>query len=167
MAQTITYFGHPWQPSKDTINHLAAVIAVLITLYFWWRNTQGIHESSDDALKIMVVTTAMVVLLVVWSGTSILLKPGSQRLPPNPVPQNLSFNRDAVGWLPNIAPHALRPLPSDSSPSSALVGAETTAEEHYGLRLNAGACRARGPADRVWSFLSAMSERNPVQVNAS
>src|SRR5262245_26825327 len=34
----------------------AAFIAVLITVYFWWRNTQGIHESSDDALKIMQVT---------------------------------------------------------------------------------------------------------------
>src|SRR5215510_14462132 len=137
-AQTITYIGHPWQPSKDTINHLAAVIAVLITLYFWWRNTQGIHESSDDALKIMYVTTAMVVLLIAWSSASILLKPENQRLPPNPVPQNLSFNRDAVGWLPNIAPHALRSLPADSSPSSAFVGTEAKPEGHYGLPLDAG-----------------------------
>src|SRR4026209_1184658 len=124
VAQTVTYFGHPWQPSKDTINHLAAVIAVLITLYFWWRNTQGIHETSDDALKIMVVTSAMVVLLIAWSSASILLKTESQRLPPNPTPQNLSFNRDAAGWLPTIAPHVLRPLPADSSPSSAFVGTE-------------------------------------------
>ena len=28
---------------------------ILITVYFWWRNTQGIHESSDDALRIMQV----------------------------------------------------------------------------------------------------------------
>src|SRR5438552_4940321 len=118
-AQTATYFGRPWEPTKETINLLAAGLAVLVTMYFWWRNTQGIHESSDDALKIMYVTTAMVVLLIAWSSASILLKPESQRLPPNPVPQNLSFNRDAVGWLPNIAPHALRPLPSDSPPSSA------------------------------------------------
>ena len=37
------------------VNATAAFIAVLITVYFWWRNTQGIHESSDDALKIMQV----------------------------------------------------------------------------------------------------------------
>jgi len=33
-----------------------------VTLYFWWRNTKGISESSDDALKIMYVTTMMIVL---------------------------------------------------------------------------------------------------------
>ena len=32
---------------------VASVIAIIITLYFWWRNTKGLHESSDDALKIM------------------------------------------------------------------------------------------------------------------
>src|SRR5947199_6830962 len=64
IAQTVTYFGYPWSPSKDTINLLAAIIAILITGYFWWRNTQGIHESSDDALKIMYATTAMVVIMI-------------------------------------------------------------------------------------------------------
>src|SRR5947208_2927076 len=42
----------------------AAFVAVLITVYFWWRNTQGIHESSEDAMRIMVVTTVMVVLMI-------------------------------------------------------------------------------------------------------
>ena len=59
-AQTMTYFGHRWEPSKDIINLWAAGIAVLVILYFWWRNTRGIHESSDDALRIMYVTTVMV-----------------------------------------------------------------------------------------------------------
>jgi amino acid transporter len=82
VAQTSTYFGYPLNPSPDTINYFAAGIAALITIYFWWRNTKGIHESSDDALKIMYVTTVMVVLLIVWCGFSILMKPASQRLPP-------------------------------------------------------------------------------------
>ena len=51
VAQTVTYLGHPWQPSKETVNLLAAGMAVLITLYFWWRNIRGIHESSSDALS--------------------------------------------------------------------------------------------------------------------
>src|SRR5438445_479664 len=59
-AQTSTYFGYPWAPEKDTSNLLAAGVAVLIILYFWLRYTQGIHESSHDALKIMYVTTVMV-----------------------------------------------------------------------------------------------------------
>ena len=101
-AQTATYFGHPWSPTKETINLLAAGLAVLITVYFWWRNTRGIHESSDDALRIMYVTTVMVVLLIGWCGLTILLRPETHRLPPAPVPHNLAFNRDAVGWLPHI-----------------------------------------------------------------
>ncbi len=47
------------------VSATAAFVAVLITVYFWWRNTQGIHESSDDALKIMKVVTVMVVLMIV------------------------------------------------------------------------------------------------------
>ena len=40
-------------------NWLSAVIAVAITVYFWRVNTKGIHESSDQALKIMGATTVM------------------------------------------------------------------------------------------------------------
>src|SRR5437660_357601 len=167
VAQTVTYFGHPWQPSKDTINHLAAVIAVLITLYFWWRNTQGIHESSDDALKIMYVTTAMVVLLIVWSGTSILLKPESKRLPPSPLPQNLSFNHDAVGWLPDIAPQALHPLPVHTAASESSANTETVSETHFGLPLNAGALLGLVGILIAFghSFLAMSGEESLAQVN--
>src|SRR5262249_459513 len=44
----------------------AATIAIAITIYFWWRNTKGLHESSDDALRIMKITTVMVVIMIVW-----------------------------------------------------------------------------------------------------
>lgn len=108
VAQATSYVGHPWSPSAATVDQLAALIAVLITLYFWWRNTRGLHESSDDALRIMYVTTAMVVLLIAWSGLTILTNPGQRRLPPAPAPSNLTFDREAVGWLPRIAPSALR-----------------------------------------------------------
>jgi amino acid transporter len=49
----------------------------------------------------------MVVVLIVWSGLTILLKPERRRLPPAPVPQHLTFEREAVGWLPALAPRAL------------------------------------------------------------
>jgi hypothetical protein len=49
VTQTSTYLGHPLDPSTDTVNLFAAGIAVLVTVYFWWRNTRGLHESSDDA----------------------------------------------------------------------------------------------------------------------
>jgi amino acid transporter len=122
VAQTLTFFGHPWTPSSEVINLWAAAIAVLVTVYFWWRNTQGLHESSDDALRIMYVTTVMVVTLVVWSGLTILMRPEQRRLPPAPIPQSLSFNQDAVGWLPSLAPGALQeevaPPAVDAAPSA-------------------------------------------------
>ncbi len=34
---------------------------VVVTVYFWWSNIKGIHESSGKALRIMQITTVMVV----------------------------------------------------------------------------------------------------------
>src|SRR5436853_2818026 len=88
-AQTITHFGHPWQPAEETANYIAAVIAVCITLYFWLRNSKCILESSEDAMRIMYVTTVMVVILILW-GLLTLVERGGQ-MPPLPTPDNLSF----------------------------------------------------------------------------
>ena len=75
----------------------AAAIAILITIYFWWRNTRGIHESSDDALKIMKVTTVMVVLLIGWCALTLDRQGGT--MPPLPGPRSIHFSDDALGWL--------------------------------------------------------------------
>src|SRR5499425_3193225 len=77
------------------INGTAAFVATLITVYFWWRNTQGIHESSDDALQIMKVTTVMVVLMIVCCGLTLLLHGG--QLPPAPTLAHLKFSDDSLG----------------------------------------------------------------------
>jgi amino acid transporter len=76
---------------------VATIVAIVITVYFWWRNTKGLHESSDDALRIMQVTTVMVVILIVWCALTILDRGGS--LPPAPVPSNLRFSDESLGWL--------------------------------------------------------------------
>src|SRR6201998_1896097 len=65
-------------------NSTAAFFAVLVTLYFWWENIKGVHESSDKALKIMQVTTVMVILLIVWCVYTILVR--GAHLPPFPTP---------------------------------------------------------------------------------
>ena len=166
IAQTVTYFGHPWAPAKETINLLAAGIAILVTTYFWWRNTKGIHESSDDALKIMYVTTVMVVLLILWSGVTILTKRETQRLPPAPVPHNLAFNRDAVGWLPNIASGMLRELPSAAAPAVS-PAREKPPEPRYGLFPDAGALLGLIGILIAFghSFLAMSGEESLAQVN--
>jgi amino acid transporter len=134
----MTYLGYPWHPEKDTINPLAAGVAIVITGYFWWRNTRGLRESSGDALKIMYVTTAMVVLLIVWSSMTIVMRPATQRLPPAPVPEHLAFNEDAVGWLPKLAPHALQQLSSEAPPATSPTPDTTPPEPRYSLIHNAG-----------------------------
>jgi amino acid transporter len=103
VASTVTYFGYPWAPSTDTGNYLAAVVAVLATLYFWWRNLRGVHESSDDAMRIMYVTTVMVVMMIGWACLTLVIKGG--QMPPLPTPSNLSFSGgtdNALGWLQHL-----------------------------------------------------------------
>jgi amino acid transporter len=78
-------------------NHSAAVFAVMVTLYYWWQNTKGIEESSDKALRVMQITTVMVVVLLIWSAIT-LAKVGFH-LPPFPTPSNLSFSQEALGFL--------------------------------------------------------------------
>jgi len=47
------YMHRPLHFSDD---HFAAGLAVIVVAYFWWKNTQGMHESSQKALQIMVIT---------------------------------------------------------------------------------------------------------------
>ena len=167
-AQTTTYFGHPWNPSSEVINLYAAGLAALITIYFWRRNTKGIHESSDDALKIMYVTTVMVVLLIGWSGLTILTKPETQRLPPAPVVSNLVFNQDAVGWMPRLMPHWLHEVPGEGAPAlneAAPSGAKEP--PHYGFVPRAGALLGLIGILMAFghSFLAMSGEESLAQVN--
>jgi len=77
--------------------YFAAVFAAVVTVYFWRKNIIGIHESSEKALRIMQVTTVMVVILIVWCLVTIW-KNGYQPVP-LPIPANLHFSNEALGWL--------------------------------------------------------------------
>jgi len=79
-------------------NTFAAGMAVLVTIYFWWANIKGVHESSGKALRIMQITTVMVAILLVWCPLTIFLK-DRWTLPPAPTPSNIHFAPDAQGWL--------------------------------------------------------------------
>src|SRR5579859_3570126 len=49
-------------PLHLNVNATAAAVAIAITLYFWWENIKGVPESSGKALRIMQLTTVMVVI---------------------------------------------------------------------------------------------------------
>jgi amino acid transporter/nucleotide-binding universal stress UspA family protein len=77
--------------------YFAAAFAAAVTLYFWRKNIIGMHESSEKALRIMQITTVMVVILILWCIATIL-KNGYQPVPA-PIPANLHFDPQALGWL--------------------------------------------------------------------
>jgi amino acid transporter len=79
------------------MNLTSAVLAALVTIYFWWLNVKGIPQSSGQALRIMQVTTAMVVTMIVWAGYTIWVR--GANLPPLPSPSHLVFSDQALGWL--------------------------------------------------------------------
>jgi len=77
-----------------------AVFDILCTIYFWWYNIKGVHESSQKAMRIMQLTTIMVIILIGWCVYTVLLRHPS--LPPLPHPRNLRLEPNAMGWLYGI-----------------------------------------------------------------
>ena len=75
----------------------AAGIAIGVTIYFWRKNIIGVHESSQKALRIMQVTTVMIVILIVWALTTIFTR-GFQPVP-LPSPSNFHVSSESLGWL--------------------------------------------------------------------
>ena len=99
--QLAEYLHYPKLPLPTP--YLAALFALAVTLYFWWTNTVGVPFSSGKALRIMQITTVMVVILIGWCLLTIFSK-GYQPVPA-PTLANLKFSNDALGWLKgSVAP---------------------------------------------------------------
>jgi Amino acid permease len=79
------------------VNLTSVVFALAVTFYYWWENTKGIQESSEKALRVMQITTVMVVILLAWSALTVY-KSGYNPVP-LPTPQNLHFTKDSLGFL--------------------------------------------------------------------
>jgi amino acid transporter len=101
LLNELFHYAH-WHTSIP-MNGGAAVFAVIVTLYFWRENIKGIPESSEKALRIMYVTTVMVVVLVLWCCYTLWVK--GAHLPPWPYLRNLTCcyltgeHGGALGWL--------------------------------------------------------------------
>jgi len=100
------YLGHLFNEISDLLKagyHIdaaffAMLFGLVVTIYFWRTNTRGIHESSSKALTIMQITTAMVVMFLIWCGITLVVN-GPAQIPPPPLPSNLVFTPESAGWL--------------------------------------------------------------------
>src|SRR6266481_5081974 len=74
--------------------YFAALFAAAVTLYFWRQNIIGIHESSEKALRIMQITSVMVVMLVIWCLITIFHMPQGPYPVPFPSRETIKFGSD-------------------------------------------------------------------------
>ena len=98
LANELLRYGHV--NLHLSVNATAATIAILVTVYFWRQNIKGIPESSEKALRIMQLTTVMVIVLIVWCVYTVWVR--GVHWPPAPVPQNMILNSRSLGWLANV-----------------------------------------------------------------
>jgi amino acid transporter/nucleotide-binding universal stress UspA family protein len=84
----------------------AVLIAVSVTVYFYRQNLRGIHESSGKALKIMIATTVMVVVVLGWCLLTLALQ----------------GPRNAISWSPDLTPKMNYTLGETASPLGFLEG---------------------------------------------
>ena len=88
-------FHQTWRTNP---NYFAVFFSVIVTCYFWWSNIKGVPESSTKALRIMQITTVMVVILLVWCPLTLVMR-GGATLPPLPTPSHIRLTSESLGWL--------------------------------------------------------------------
>ena len=88
-------FHQTWRTNP---NSFAVFFSVIVTGYFWWSNIKGVPESSTKALRIMQITTVMVVILLIWCPLTLVMR-GNATLPPLPTPSNIHLATESTGWL--------------------------------------------------------------------
>jgi amino acid transporter len=108
----VTADAHGWIPRAIhglfngtphlNVNLTSVVFALAVTVYYWRENTKGIQESSEKALRVMQITTVMVVILLGWSALT-LYKSGYNPVP-LPTPGNLHFSKESLGFLRHTFP---------------------------------------------------------------
>jgi amino acid transporter/nucleotide-binding universal stress UspA family protein len=117
------------QARHDLVMNTGAVaIACAVTLYFFWQNLLGIHESSDKALKIMIATTVMAVVILVWCLVTLIVQGPANPLP-SPLPdldakveyrvvQDKNDRGEVTGerWAVDPETHKLVPEMEDGKP---------------------------------------------------
>lgn len=96
LAETAANFGHSFPLNS---NMFACVLALSITFYFWWLNIKGVEEHSGKALKIMIITAVMVLILDSWSVLTMSMR--GFHLPPIGF-SGIKLDRASLGWLHDV-----------------------------------------------------------------
>ena len=99
LIDTLQHLGLSVHFSDQQVNYFSAAVAICVSLYFWWNNTKGIHESSDKALRILQITSVMVVILIAWCLITLLVHPWTAHLPPFPSRATLKMTNESLGWM--------------------------------------------------------------------
>jgi amino acid transporter/nucleotide-binding universal stress UspA family protein len=84
ILETVTRMSghHIDESARVAIKNWGSVaIACVVTLYFLRQNLLGIHESSSKALKIMIITTVMAVIVLSWACLTLAVKGTVNDLP--------------------------------------------------------------------------------------
>lgn len=92
--------------SAGEMNLIAVCLALAITIYFWRQNIRGLHESSERALRIMQITTVMVVIVIVWCVVTAVMR--GAHMPPLPIRASIHFGDQSLGWLQGL--HLITPV---------------------------------------------------------
>jgi len=81
-------------------NIFSMLLAIAITLFFWWENVKGIEESSGKAMKIFIITAIMGGMVLIWGVVTLLLKnePVLTHLPKF----ELKLSPESFGWLKDV-----------------------------------------------------------------
>ena len=70
---------------RDVVKRWGSVFfAVLITVYFFRQNILGIHESSGKALRIVLATSVMAVVVLIWGFVTVIVRGPVNHVPLKP-----------------------------------------------------------------------------------
>lgn len=68
--------------TKSAVRRIGSIaIAVGITIYFFRKNLVGLHESSGKAVRIVLFTTAVAVVVLVWSAVTLAVRGPANSIP--------------------------------------------------------------------------------------
>jgi amino acid transporter len=94
------------ESTRDVLKVVGSVtIACVVTIYFLHQNLLGIHESSGKALRIMIATTIMGVIMLAWSGLTLAVNGHVNPIPSWKPDLHQKFEPDAKGQeVPKLDP---------------------------------------------------------------